>query len=193
MEAARNHAELNKSTGGSRLKADLGVLDKWKISDATIFGRTLMQFEKDLVELGGIREVFKQTLRELNSNMLKGKLFYTCRLYRIITLSPANTRREEIARFNKAKSDKEFAKMLSTRSLGPEHLESQQQLRRGIRVRLSYVFAGFPSNLYSQAMRDRVQKLESHLQESKKKLSQAASGRPSIRLIFLFRTLLARF
>ncbi|KAF9453481.1 hypothetical protein P691DRAFT_719639 [Macrolepiota fuliginosa MF-IS2] len=146
-EAIRECAKLSESTGGSRLKGDLGVLDKWRINDATTFGQTLMQFESDLIELGGIREVFKQALRELNSSMLK-----------------ANTKREEIARFDKAKNDKEFAKMLSTRSLGPEHLESQQQLRRNIR-----------------AMRDRVQKLESHLQESKKKLSQAASGRPSIR------------
>jgi hypothetical protein len=55
-------------------------------------------------------------------------------LWHHLTFSSANTRREEIARFNKAKTDKEFAKMLSTRALGPEHLESQQHLRRSIRV-----------------------------------------------------------
>lgn len=43
-------------------------------------------------------------------------------------------RKEEIVRFSKANSDAEFAKMLKTRTLGPEHLETQTQLRRGIRV-----------------------------------------------------------
>ncbi len=46
----------------------------------------------------------------------------------------AGTRREEIARFNKAKDDKEFAKMLKARTLGPEHSETQTQLRKSIRV-----------------------------------------------------------
>jgi len=46
----------------------------------------------------------------------------------------AGTRREEIARFNKAKDDKEFAKMLKARTLGPEHSETQTQLRKSVRV-----------------------------------------------------------
>jgi hypothetical protein len=46
----------------------------------------------------------------------------------------AGTRREEIARFNKAKDDKEFAKMLKARTLGPEHSETQTQLRKCVRV-----------------------------------------------------------
>jgi nucleoporin NUP159 len=122
--------------GGSRLKADLGVLEKWKISDARTFGQTLLQFEKDLVELEKHREMFNQTLRELNSSMLKGKSCVASLTRPLFKLSSANTRREEIIRFNKAKNDKEFAKILSNRALGPEHLESQQHLRRTIRVRL---------------------------------------------------------
>ena len=47
----------------------------------------------------------------------------------------AKTRKEEIARFNKAKNDKEFAKMLKSRSLGPELSETQMHLRKSIRVR----------------------------------------------------------
>ncbi|KAF8656789.1 hypothetical protein AX16_002341 [Volvariella volvacea WC 439] len=76
----------------------------------------------------------------------------------------ANTRREEIARFTKANSDNEFSRMLKARTLGPEHLETQTHLRRSIR-----------------AMRDRVQKLEYHLQASKRKVSEMTSGKPSIR------------
>jgi nucleoporin NUP159 len=44
------------------------------------------------------------------------------------------TKKEEVARFNKAKTDPEFAKMLKVRTLGPEYLETQSQLRRDIRV-----------------------------------------------------------
>lgn len=74
-QAAQKRQELNKSMGGSRLKADLGVLDKWRVSDATAFGQTLLHFEEDLVELVTIRDAFKQTVRELNGKMLKGMLF----------------------------------------------------------------------------------------------------------------------
>jgi nucleoporin NUP159 len=45
-------------------------------------------------------------------------------------------RKEEVIRFSKAKDDAEYAKILKTRSLGPEHLETQIQLRRGVRVRV---------------------------------------------------------
>ncbi len=150
--AAGKRQELSASTGGSRLKVDLGVLNKWKISDATTFGQTLLQFEENLVELKNIRETFKQAVRELNGNMLKGVLFQEFFTMSYVNLSTANTRREEIARFDKAKTDKEFAKMLSTRSLGPEHVEAQQQLRRSIRVRLNMyapsLFSLQPARLY---------------------------------------------
>ncbi|KJA22211.1 hypothetical protein HYPSUDRAFT_1085268, partial [Hypholoma sublateritium FD-334 SS-4] len=76
----------------------------------------------------------------------------------------AGTRREEIVRFNKAKNDKEFAKMLRSRTLGPEYSETQTHSRKSIR-----------------AVRDRIQKLETHLQEDKKKLTQSTSYKPSFR------------
>jgi nucleoporin NUP159 len=37
-------------------------------------------------------------------------------------------------RFNKAKTDQGFARMLKSRTLGPDHVEMQTQLRRDIRV-----------------------------------------------------------
>ena len=42
------------------------------------------------------------------------------------------TKKEEIARFNKARTDTGFAKLLKVRTLGPEDLEIQSQLRRDI-------------------------------------------------------------
>jgi len=86
-------------------------------------------------------------MKELDSNILK-----------------VNTRKEEIVRFNKAKTDAEYAKMLKIRTLAPEYSETQSQLRKNIR-----------------AIRDRVQKLEDHLQSSKKRINELRTGRPSIR------------
>ncbi|KAH9958575.1 hypothetical protein BC827DRAFT_1377594 [Russula dissimulans] len=64
----------------------------------------------------------------------------------------AKTRKEEIAHFDKARSDVEFGKMLKAR------------LRRDIR-----------------SMQDRVTKLEDRLQASKKKLNEVKTGRPSVK------------
>ena len=49
-------------------------------------------------------------------------------------ITKALNNKEEIARFNKARTDTEFAKLLKVRTLGPEYLEIQSQLRRDIRV-----------------------------------------------------------
>ncbi|TFK27125.1 hypothetical protein FA15DRAFT_692647 [Coprinopsis marcescibilis] len=80
------------------------------------------------------------------------------------SLLKAGARREEIARFTRAQNDTEFSKMLKTRNLGPEHSEAQTHLRRTIRT-----------------VRDRISKLETHLQASKKKLAQSNSGKVSIK------------
>ncbi|KAH0584932.1 hypothetical protein H2248_008204 [Termitomyces sp. 'cryptogamus'] len=130
-----------------RTRADFADPRDWSPASSLQFGRILVQFEKDLDELRDIRLAQHTQLKEIQSNALKAK-----------------TRKEEIGRFDRAKNDKEFAKMLRARSLGPEHLETQAQLRRAIRV-----------------IRDRVQTLEDHLRGSKKKLTQVKTGRPSIR------------
>jgi len=95
----------------------------------------------------------------------------------------AGTRREEIARFNKAKDDKEFAKMLKARTLGPEHSETQTQLRKSVRVSFLFLSRLSIVNYINtcQAVRDRVQKLEKRLQDDKKKLSEAQSCKPRIK------------
>lgn len=41
-------------------------------------------------------------------------------------------------RLDMVKSDAEFARMMKTRSLNPEHMETQTLLRREIRVRINY-------------------------------------------------------
>ncbi|KDR78947.1 hypothetical protein GALMADRAFT_64299, partial [Galerina marginata CBS 339.88] len=116
-QAVERRNENGHSTGGSRQKADLGVPTKWSFGDLTYFNQVLVQYEADLEQLTAYRENETQMLRELQSNILK-----------------SGTRKEEIARFNKAKHDKEFAKMLKARTLGPELTETQTHLRKSIRV-----------------------------------------------------------
>uniref|UniRef100_A0A0W0F345 Nucleoporin Nup159/Nup146 N-terminal domain-containing protein n=1 Tax=Moniliophthora roreri TaxID=221103 RepID=A0A0W0F345_MONRR len=145
--ASKKREALSRTAGGSRRKEDLGDASKWALGDVVHFGVTMKQFERDISELKEGPEKQKQSLSELNKSIVK-----------------AGTRREEIARFNKAKSDNEFAKMLKSRTLGPEHLETQTQLRRNIRN-----------------LSNRVQQLEDQLKSHKKKLVEFNSGKPTLR------------
>ncbi|KAJ7914887.1 hypothetical protein B0H13DRAFT_1611176 [Mycena leptocephala] len=115
----------------------------------------------DAVQFGQTMRLYEQDLADLKEERVQRE-----KLLRELqsNLLKAGTRREEIGRFLKAQHDNDFAKMLKARTLGPEHLETQTHLRRSIR-----------------AMQDRIQKLESHLQESKKRLSRASSGNPGLR------------
>ncbi|KAJ7722726.1 hypothetical protein DFH07DRAFT_932330 [Mycena maculata] len=115
----------------------------------------------DAVQFGQTMRLYEQDLADLKEDRAqKEKLLRELQS----NLLKAGTRREEIGRFLKAQHDNDFAKMLKARTLGPEHLETQTHLRRSIR-----------------AMQDRIQKLESHLQESKKRLSRANTGNPGLR------------
>ncbi|KAJ7116352.1 hypothetical protein C8R44DRAFT_792263 [Mycena epipterygia] len=115
----------------------------------------------DVVQFGQTMRLYEQDLADLKEERSQRQ-----KLLRELqsNLLKAGTRREEIGRFLKAQHDNDFAKMLKARTLGPEHLETQTHLRRNIR-----------------AMQDRIQKLESHLQESKKRLSRANAGNPGLR------------
>ena len=92
-------------------------------------------------------------------------------------------RKEEVVRFSKAKDDVEFAKILKARSLGPEHLETQIQLRRGVRVCVFSLLDCVIIDDIPQVLRDRIQKLEEHLVASKKRLSQLKLGKPGLRYV----------
>lgn len=92
----------------------------------------------------------------------------------------ASTRKEEISRFAKAKSDQEFGRMLKSRTLGPEHLEAQMQLRRSVRVSGMHKRIE-PRLICSKIIWDRIEKLEDHLQAFKKRINESKSGRPSIK------------
>ncbi|KZP27408.1 hypothetical protein FIBSPDRAFT_731087 [Athelia psychrophila] len=145
--AKTNRVGLSKPSGLSHHTDNLSDSANWTLGDVQTWGQVLKTLQSDIELLHDNRRGISQSIRELESSMLR-----------------AGTKREEIVRFNKAKSDPEFGKMLKVRTLGPEHMETQSQLRRDIRT-----------------MRDRVQKLEDHLAASKKKLDQIKRGKPGLR------------
>jgi len=129
--------ELSKASGFSHHKDTLTDPIHWTLGDIKTWGQVLKTLQDDIEQLHENRMTISQSLRELESSVLRGKLsryFDSSEIAVDVDLT-AGTKKEEIARFNKAKTDPEFAKMLKVRTLGPEHLETQSQLRRDIRVR----------------------------------------------------------
>lgn len=55
--------------------------------------------------------------------------------------TPAETKREEAARFLRARSDPVFAKMVRVRQLGPEQVENQKRIRLQVEVSLFFQLA----------------------------------------------------
>ncbi|KAI9452912.1 hypothetical protein HD554DRAFT_2032310, partial [Boletus coccyginus] len=147
--ASLETVKLKRTSGTTRQTADLGDVRKWIFGDIEEYGRVLVDIQVDIKELKLQRVSLRKAIKELDSNMLK-----------------VNMRKEEIIRFNKAKTDAEFAKMLKIWTLAPEYSETQLQPRKNIR-----------------AIRDHVQKLEDHIQASKKKINELRTGRPSIRQV----------
>lgn len=82
-----------------------------------------------------------------------------------------NARKEEVDRFQKAKSNNEFVKMLKARTLGPEHVETQMRLRRSVRVSERIIHRQHIT--FRQAIQQRLRDLEAHFQESKKRLGRS--------------------
>jgi hypothetical protein len=71
--AYKTKDEIKSQLGGSRLKADLGDRTKWTLNDLEQFKRVLTQYEADLDIFESNKEKDQQTLREIQSNMLKGE------------------------------------------------------------------------------------------------------------------------
>ncbi|KAI6108861.1 hypothetical protein EV401DRAFT_402739 [Pisolithus croceorrhizus] len=146
--ASQKAANLRKSSGIVHTQIDLLDSDRWVVGDIKEYGRVLLSVQDDIRALQEQRVVLRRMLQELDGCMLK-----------------AITKQEEIIRFDKARTDAEFAKMLKVRTLGPEYLEVQTQ----------------DQIYFLQAIRDRVQKLEDHLQASKRKLQEFKTGKPRFR------------
>lgn len=75
--AKKKFEEVGTSRGGSRHRGDLSDPSKWGLCDLTQFGQVLRQYEGELDNLTAQNETKTQSLREIRSNMLKGRLHFT--------------------------------------------------------------------------------------------------------------------
>lgn len=157
-------------------KDGLEDAQKWSLQDVPVYGKAMKSLHADIAALKESWRPFHQALGEIEGDMLRGMLSRLIFERLVFTIRTASTRREEIARFSKAINNHDFARMLRTRNLGPEHLEKQTRLRKQVRVRACASCRLKPS-YGPQNIRDRVEKLEGHLQIAKKKLEREKSGK----------------
>lgn len=134
--AAAERERLTKPTNLSHHKDNLANHAHWTMGDIKTWGLVLKTLQHNIKQIGENRLSLLQSLRQLESSMLRGGAIRFSKLDMSTDKFSAGTKKEEITRFNRAKTDPEFAKMLKVRTLGPEHLETQSQLRRDIRVGL---------------------------------------------------------
>lgn len=52
----------------------------------------------------------------------------------LIFLISADAKKEEMIRYSRARQDEEYLQMLQVRSLGPQHKENQEKLRKSQQV-----------------------------------------------------------
>ncbi|KAF9519989.1 hypothetical protein BS47DRAFT_1264915, partial [Hydnum rufescens UP504] len=114
----------------------------WSLGDLKALRRQTDALEDDTLILEDQSLALKSEIAELQSLLLK-----------------AETNKQEAERFLRAREDKNFAKLLKVRALGPEHLENQTRLRRSI-----------------QLAHDRVQQLEDQIAAMKTKVTRAKAG-----------------
>ncbi|PCH42638.1 hypothetical protein WOLCODRAFT_72039, partial [Wolfiporia cocos MD-104 SS10] len=103
-----------------RTSVDIANPSKWVIGDLTRLKQVMRTIEAEIALWERQKAEHISAVIELESHLLK-----------------ATAKKEEIVSFSRASQDPEFAKMLMARTLGPEHLETQIQLRRDIKARCS--------------------------------------------------------
>ncbi|KAI5478768.1 feruloyl esterase-like protein [Pseudohyphozyma bogoriensis] len=119
----------------------------WSMGDLKHLGTLTEKVKPGVSSLVGAALVQKRQAAELSSQMLK-----------------AETKREEAARFIRARDDPVFAKMVRVRQLGPEQIENQKKIRLSV-----------------EAVRSRVTQVEEHMVSLKDKVMEERLGRSSFR------------
>lgn len=166
-KASEQRESVAKRLGGSSSKAELGDAARWAPADAAKFRDVLGSYTEDLDAVRTTNEGMRSALKEIGSGLVKGKYIQSGYIAKPYNLS-ANTRKEEIERFKRAKDDEDFRKMLKARTLGPELLELKSRLR-------------------SELMRKKqeVMKLEEVLKEHKKKMTAMKNQKGVFRFVHL--------
>ncbi|WFD19017.1 hypothetical protein MCAP1_001232 [Malassezia caprae] len=122
------------------------------------------------------KDVLDPVARELAQQLQKGVSEVSTVQHRLDGLESthlkAEIKKDEIARFLRARQDREFAKLVRIRHLGPEHVENQWRLRRMTHV-----------------VRERMQELQDFLNSVQRNSSMVKQGMSAMRAPSLDSTL----
>ncbi|CAO1622512.1 unnamed protein product [Sympodiomycopsis kandeliae] len=146
-ECTAFQAQIRESTGVTGSLEDLKYPDSWAFGDLPALSKIENLLRAQIKDLGSQASEYQRDVAELESGLLK-----------------AETKREEAARFLRARTDPEFAKLIRVRQLGPEHAANQAKLRSS-----------------SQSVRERIQQVESYLTELRKRIRDRQLGRSQFR------------
>ncbi|KAL8291693.1 hypothetical protein RQP46_001951 [Phenoliferia psychrophenolica] len=122
--------------------------DAWTMGDLPQLVKLTDKVSPSVGTLVGAALVQKRQAEDLSAALLK-----------------AETKREEAARFLRAKTDPAIAKVVRVRQLGPEQIENQKQIRLSV-----------------EAVRARVEQVEDHMLVLKDKVMEERLGRSSFKI-----------
>ncbi|WFC95170.1 hypothetical protein MBRA1_001817 [Malassezia brasiliensis] len=133
--------------GGEKHVDDLQDPASWTFGDLPSLASVARALQMRIEDTERAVTESQQRVSSIQSVQLKGEI-----------------KRDEAARFLRARKDPSFAKLVHVRHLGPEHMENQQRLRRTTHM-----------------VRERMQELEDYLHTIKTTVANEKSGRSSLR------------
>lgn len=136
-----------KQHASSKKLEDVQDMESWVFADMNVLEPIAKELTQQLQK--GVSEAsnMQHRLDGLESSQLK-----------------ADIKKDEIARFLRARQDPEFAKLVRIRHLGPEHVENQWRLRR-----------------WAHLVRERMQELEDFLNSVQRNTSLEKKGQTAMR------------
>ncbi|WFD30926.1 hypothetical protein MSPP1_001952 [Malassezia sp. CBS 17886] len=139
-------AALQRTSTSPKQLSDTARAETWTLGDMESLRAVIHALSQLLASADNSQRDTEKEIQALQSTQLK-----------------AEVKREEVARFLRARQDAGFAKMVRVRNLGPEHLENQRRLRHA-----------------THGVRERMQELEEQLASMKSAVHQSMSGRPKL-------------
>ncbi|KAF8604196.1 hypothetical protein BDV93DRAFT_472133 [Ceratobasidium sp. AG-I] len=140
----QRHAQLSQA----RLPSPVTIQStasptKWGLGDLASLRHVTGFVAKEVDQLKGLNKDFAAQMTELQPGAEK-----------------VQAKRNEIARYIKAKKDPKYARLLKTRTSSPEHVESQTKLRKSIQV-----------------VRERTRQLEDFMAKQKSRIQKQKEGK----------------
>ncbi|WFD22614.1 hypothetical protein MEQU1_001288 [Malassezia equina] len=155
LDALKAHAmscsdffqQLEQCSASTKTVGDVKNPESWVFADMDVLGPMANQLTKILQKGVFDASILQNNLEGLESTQVKAEI-----------------KKEEVARFLRARQDPDFAKLVRIRHLGPEHVENQWRLRRSTHM-----------------VRERMQELQDFLNSVQRTNSLAKQGLTTMR------------